>query len=84
MRYWKRVDNDGKTTTVESYSHDLDIKGAIEIDSTEVNAYMALLPKPPPPPPAPHFSNPSFTLIDFPGVEQRLKNIESFLKALYS
>lgn len=44
MRYWKRVDAQGKTTTVESYSHDLDIKGAIEIKKAEFDAFIASLP----------------------------------------
>jgi len=46
MRYWKRTDKDGNITTVESYSHDLDIKGAIEIDKTEFDTYIAPLPPP--------------------------------------
>lgn len=46
MRYWKRTDAQGKTTTVESYSHDRLIKGAIEITVVELNAYIASLPLP--------------------------------------
>lgn len=46
MRYWKRVDDAGKTTTVESYSHNLAIMGAIEIDEAESGAYIASLPVP--------------------------------------
>ena len=46
MRYWKRVNIEGKTTTVESYSHDLDIEGATEIDEGEFNTFLASLPKP--------------------------------------
>ncbi len=46
MRYWKRVDQDGKTTTVESYSHDLNIKRAIEISEGEFLAFIASLPQP--------------------------------------
>ena len=44
MKYWKRVDKDGKTTTVESYSHDLDIKGAIEITEIEFKSHIGALP----------------------------------------
>lgn len=44
MRYWKRIDENGNTTTVESYSHDLDIKGAIEISEAEFNEFIASLP----------------------------------------
>lgn len=46
MRYWARKDVTGKITTVESYSHDLDVAGAIEIDEMELNAFIASLPKP--------------------------------------
>ncbi len=48
MRYWKRLDTDNTVNTVESYSHDLDIDGAIEIDSAEFNTYIASLPTPEP------------------------------------
>ena len=48
MRYWKRIDAQGKTTTVESYSHDLDIEGAIEINEQEFNDYLSSLPEPEP------------------------------------
>jgi len=44
MRYFKRIDTEGNTTTVESYSHNLDVKGAIEISKTEYDAYIASLP----------------------------------------
>ena len=44
MRYWKKVNQDNKTNAVESYSHDLDIEGAIEITETEFKAYIASLP----------------------------------------
>lgn len=47
MRYWKRVDQSGNTTTVESYSHDQDVDGAIEIDRAEFDTYIASLPPPP-------------------------------------
>ena len=50
MRYWKRVDKNGKTILVENYSHDLDIEGAIEIDKAECNAFIASLPAPIPVP----------------------------------
>jgi hypothetical protein len=50
MRYWKRVDAQGKTTTVESYSHDLDVDGAVEISEKEFNDYIASLPTPVLPP----------------------------------
>ncbi len=46
MRYWKRVDAQGQTTTVESYSHGLEIAGALEIAEQEFNDFMASLSKP--------------------------------------
>ena len=46
MRYWKRVDINGNTITVESYSHDLNIKGAFEITKEEFDLYIASLPLP--------------------------------------
>lgn len=53
MRYWKRVDAAGITTTVESYSHREDVIGAIEIDEIEFQAFLANLPPSPIPPPPP-------------------------------
>ena len=50
MRYWKRVDKDGNTTTVESYSHNLDVEGALEITKKEYDEYIASLPIPEPEP----------------------------------
>lgn len=46
MRYWKRVDSQSKTTTVESYSHGLNVQGAIEISKSEFDAFIASLPVP--------------------------------------
>jgi len=48
MRYWKRIDAQGDTTTVESYSHNLKVKGAIKITEQEFNDFIASLPPPPP------------------------------------
>ena len=44
MKYWKRINANGITTTVESYSHNLDIKGAIEITIVEYDEFIASLP----------------------------------------
>jgi hypothetical protein len=44
MRYWKRVDALGKTTTVEAYSFDKQIEGAIEITKEEYEAFIRSLP----------------------------------------
>ena len=46
MRYWKRVNAQGEITTVESYSHNLNIPGAVEIAQDEFDAFIATLPKP--------------------------------------
>lgn len=48
MRYWKRLNPDGTIDTVESYSHDREIEGAVEITEGEFNAFIASLPPPPP------------------------------------
>ena len=51
MRYWKRFNPDDSTRTVESYSYDLPIDGATEIDKVEFDAFIASLlvvePEPP-------------------------------------
>ena len=44
MKYYKRVDGSNKTTTVESYSHDSPVTGAIEITKQEFDTYIATLP----------------------------------------
>ena len=53
MKYWKRINEFGDITTVESYSHNKDIRSfiddeplpdTIEIDEAEFNAYIAALP----------------------------------------
>ena len=44
MRYWKRVNTEGKITAVESYSHDFDVDDAIEIDKAEFDAFITSLP----------------------------------------
>ena len=51
MRYYKRVDGDGNTITVESYSHDKEVEGAIEIPELEYSNYIEALPPPLPQPP---------------------------------
>lgn len=50
MKYYKRVDTNGKTTTVEAYSHDSPVKDAEPITQGEFESYLATLPQPPPPP----------------------------------
>lgn len=44
MRYYKRVDNEGKAITYESYSFDSAIEGALEITKEEFDAFMAAIP----------------------------------------
>lgn len=51
MRFWKRLNPDNTIRTVESYSHNLDVKGAIEITKEEFDEYIASLPEPEPPEP---------------------------------
>lgn len=48
VQYWKRLNPDGSTRTVESYSHHLDVKGAVEITKQEFDEFWALLPSPQP------------------------------------
>jgi len=50
MRCWKRLNTDGTTSTVESYSHDLNIEGAVEISEAEFDEFIASLPLLPPEP----------------------------------
>ncbi len=50
MRYWKRTNTNGTTRTVESYSHGLDVAGAIEITKETFDAFIApILAQPPDP-----------------------------------
>ena len=46
MKFYKRIDKDGKTKTVESYSHNEKPKDAIEIEKAEFDIYIANLPLP--------------------------------------
>jgi hypothetical protein len=46
MRYFKRIDANGKTTAVESYSHTLPVAGAVEIDKAEYNNFIIAMPEP--------------------------------------
>ena len=66
MRYWKRVNLDGSTRTVEAYSHNLDIEGAIEISKSEITEYLNSHPKP----------KPSISLMD------RVRDLEAKVKKL--
>ena len=51
MRHYKRVNTQGRTTTVESYSHDKKVVGAIKITKAEFDSYIASLPLIVPEPP---------------------------------
>ena len=44
MRYWKRLNPDNTINTVEGYSHNLDVEGAIEIDEAEHREFIASMP----------------------------------------
>ena len=46
MKYYKRINIDGTIKTVESYSHDKPIKGAIEIFQAEFGEFLVSLPAP--------------------------------------
>lgn len=47
MYYYKRI-KDGKTTTVEAYSHNQKIKGAVKCTKKEYDDFIAALPEPEP------------------------------------
>jgi hypothetical protein len=66
MRYWKKLDLNGLTRTVESYSHNLDIKGAIKITENEFNQFIDSLPQ-------------STSLKSIP---QRIDELENRIKAI--
>lgn len=44
MNYYKRVNANGDITTVESYSHNLPVEGAIPITKEVFDQYIASLP----------------------------------------
>tara|TARA_Y100000310_G_scaffold58558_2_gene53879 strand:+ start:4423 stop:4638 length:216 start_codon:yes stop_codon:yes gene_type:complete len=44
MNYYKRIDSFGKTNTVESYSHNSPVPGAIKITEKEFDAFIKNLP----------------------------------------
>ena len=79
MRYWKRVNTQGKTTTIENYSHDLDIEGAVEVGEEEYNTFIASLPVTKPEP----VRN---LTAELDGLKARLEKLEekSWLKKLLS
>ncbi len=76
MRYWKKVDGQGNTTTVESYSHNLDVAGLTEISEAEFDAFVASLPSTPP---SSNFLPLFSPLNPVQGVELRLAWVEEWL-----
>ena len=50
MRYWARISGE-IITAVESYSHSLDVEGAVEISKEEYDEFIASLPEPESPEP---------------------------------
>ena len=47
MRYWKFINPDGSTNSVQSLSNDAhEVPNAVEIDQAEFDEYLASLPKP--------------------------------------
>lgn len=51
MEYWKKVDAEGNTTTVESHSYPHIVPDAIQITKEEYDEFIASLPPPEPPEP---------------------------------
>ena len=66
MRFWKRLNPDGTTRTVESYSHDYHVVGATEILDLEFDEFIDKLP----------------VIITLPNIRECVKAIESRLEAL--
>lgn len=44
MKYYKRINAQGAITTVEAYSHNLPVQGAIEITKSEFDSFIKSLP----------------------------------------
>lgn len=53
MQYWKKVNQDGNTTTVEAHSYPHTVPDAVEITKAEYDAFITSLPPPEPPEPTP-------------------------------
>ncbi len=81
MYYWKKVDQDGNTTTVERHSYPHEVPGAVQITKKEYDEFVASLPVVEPEPPEPLV----FTASP-PGeaIGKRIKNIEDFLERAHS
>lgn len=68
MNYYKRVDKNGNTTTVECYSHSKEVKGATQITKDEFYTYIASLP----------IEEPKVSIIDtLNQIVERLEALES-------
>ncbi|MBA7639562.1 hypothetical protein ES703_47221 [subsurface metagenome] len=50
MEYWKLLNPDGSTSSVESHSFPHIVPDGIQIDKAEYDAFIASLPEPEPPP----------------------------------
>ena len=79
MEYWKFIDGEGNTTSVESHSYPHLVPDAIQITKEEYDEFIASLP-PPEPPPEPLVFTPANPEL---GVEQRIAQVEEFLKRCY-
>jgi hypothetical protein len=78
MKYYKRVDKDGNTTTVEAYSHDKPVKDAVEITEQEFNSFISSLPAPEPVPVKPSIDDELQGLKDrVTALEQRTAKLEN-------
>lgn len=78
MRYFKRVNSQGKTTTVESYSHNKPVSGTIKITKAEFDSFIASLPPPPLSTTYPEFVLPNPIM----SIAERVARIESYLVEL--
>jgi hypothetical protein len=82
MKYWKRVNAQNITTTVESYSHDLDIAGAIKITKEEFDTFIASLPLPTPSPDVGGFRMAILTLLGLETANNLASRYPVFIIAL--
>ena len=76
MKYYKRTDKNGRTTAVESYSHDIPVAAATEITRQEFDNFVSALPEPEPSPMEPAIE------AEFQGLKERVETLEQRLSVL--
>lgn len=82
MEYWKFIDGEGNTLSVESHSYSHDVPGAIQITKEEYDVFIASLSPPPPPEPNPElYVHPGFVR-GSGSPSAKLAHIEDFLETL--